>query len=169
MGTTSIGRTPTEALSLEVVRLVRSSHALRQQIFDRGGEGLEWAGYSLLMYLCKEGPQRSSTLAAAACVDPSTVSRQVAQLVELDLVERRADPHDGRATLLAATDLGEARHQAVHERRNRAFTRLLADWPPDDVRRLADLLHRLNDSFAEHRSAVLEAISDTDAEDLEHA
>src|SRR3954463_13140833 len=110
------GRAPAARLSQEVVRLVRATHALRAQLHARHEDGIEWAGYMLLFQLCTNGAQRSSALAASACVDPSTVSRQVAQLVAAGLVERRADPHDGRATLLAATDLGAARHRAVHER-----------------------------------------------------
>lgn len=134
---------------------------MRAQIHARQGDGVEWAGYMLLFQLCKGGPQRSSALAASACVDPSTVSRQVSQLVSLGLVERRADPDDGRASLLAATELGQARHQAIHERRDRVFAQLLADWPQDDVRRLGSLLHRLNESFLENRGSLLDAIAAT--------
>ncbi|MGZ4614897.1 MAG: MarR family winged helix-turn-helix transcriptional regulator [Actinomycetes bacterium] len=152
--------TATARLSHEVVRLVRASHAMRAQIHARQDDGVEWAGYLLLFQLCKEGPQRSSTLAAAACVDPSTVSRQVAELVSLGLVERRADPGDGRATLLAATELGEQRHRAVYERRDRAFAHLLADWPEGEIELLGALLHRLNDSLLDHRSTLLDAITD---------
>ena len=93
--------TPAARLSQEVTRLVRASHALKAQLHARHSDGIEWSGYLLLFHLCKDGPQRTSALAATACVDPSTISRQVAQLVDSGLVERRADPHDGRATLLA--------------------------------------------------------------------
>ena len=89
----------------------------------------------LLFQLCKDGPQRSSALAATVCVDPSTVSRQIADLVDLGLVERRADPQDGRASLLAATEAGQERHRLLHERRDRAFAVMLADWSDEDVRR----------------------------------
>lgn len=155
-------RSSSATLSHEVVRLVRASHAMRQQVLARTHEGLEGAAFALLMMLCKEGPQRTSALAAMACVDPSTVSRQVAQLVELGLVERLADPRDGRATLLAATALGEAKHRVTHERRERAFDAMLADWPEDDVRRLAELLSRLNDTFLDQRASMLDAMAPHD-------
>ena len=98
---------PTALLSAEVVRLMRASR-MRSKAQIHAGHPTASSGPAtmLLFHLCKDGPQRSSALAAAACVDPSTVSRQVADLVDLGLVERRADPHDGRATLLAATDRG---------------------------------------------------------------
>src|SRR4051812_30338491 len=64
----------TTRLSQEVSRLVRASQSMRAQVHARQPDGIEWAGYMLLFQLCKEGPQRSSALAATACVDPSTVS-----------------------------------------------------------------------------------------------
>jgi DNA-binding MarR family transcriptional regulator len=150
---------PTALLSAEVVRLVRASHGLRAQIHAAKPDGIEWAGSMLLFHLCKDGPQRSSALAAAVCVDPSTVSRQIADLVDLGLVERRADPHDGRATLLAATEAGETRCQLLHERRDRAFAVMLADWSDDDVSALVALLSRLNDTLVDSRASLLEAIT----------
>lgn len=155
-------------LSREVLRLTRGSHAMRAQLAARGAQagakgdaigGVEWSAYLLLCPLVRLGPQRSSVLADAAHVDPSTISRQVTHLVDLGLVQRRADPEDGRATLLVATERGVAVHAQVQERRERAYAAMVADWPPDDVRRLAHLLGRLNDSFATHRTRLLEAIS----------
>jgi DNA-binding MarR family transcriptional regulator len=151
--------TPTALLSAEVVRLVRASHGLRAQIHVADPHRLDWAASMLLFHLCKDGPQRSSALATAVCVDPSTVSRQITSLVDLGLVERRADPRDGRATLLAATAAGEARYQQVHDRRDRAFAALLSDWSDSDVRELTVLLHRLNDTLVERRGPLLEAIT----------
>ena len=158
---------PTALLSAEVVRLMRASHGLRAQIHAAQSDGVEWAGSMLLFHLCKDGPQRSSALAATACVDPSTVSRQIGDLVDLGLVERRADPHDGRATLLAATGAGEARYQQLHERRDRAFARMLADWSDSDVSTLVDLLRRLNDTLIDSRASLLEAITAHDVHDVQ--
>jgi DNA-binding MarR family transcriptional regulator len=138
---------------------VRASHGLRAQIHVVRPDGIEWAGSMLLFHLCKDGPQRSSALAAAVCVDPSTVSRQIGDLVDLGLVERRADPHDGRATLLAATQAGEARYQQLHERRDRAFAHMLAQWSDNDVSTLVDLLRRLNDTIIDSRASLLEAMT----------
>ena len=159
--------TPTGLLSAEVVRLLRANHALKAQIHAVQPDVIEWAGSMLLFHLCKDGPQRSSALAAAVCVDPSTVSRQIADLVDLGLVERRADPLDGRATLLAATEAGEARHRMVHERRDRAFAVMLADWSDDDVHTLVGLLRRFNDTLIDSRSSLVEAITNQPAQELQ--
>jgi DNA-binding MarR family transcriptional regulator len=149
----------TAQLSAEVVRLMRASHAMKAQIHAADPHRLEWASSMLLFQLCKDGPQRSSSLAATACVDPSTVSRQIASLVDLGLVERRADPHDGRATLLAATEAGEARFHQVHDRRDRAFATVLADWADDDLQTLTGLLHRLNNTLMERRGTLIDVIT----------
>jgi DNA-binding MarR family transcriptional regulator len=159
--------TPTALLSAEVVRLLRANHALKAQIHAVQPDVIEWAGSMLLFNLCKDGPQRSSALAAAACVDPSTVSRQIADLVDLGLVERRADPNDGRATLLAATEAGEARHRMVHERRDRAFAVMLADWSDADVHTLVGLMRRFNDTLIDSRSSLVEAITQQPMHDVQ--
>jgi DNA-binding MarR family transcriptional regulator len=164
---TTTSPVPTALLSAEVVRLMRASHGLRAQIHAASPDGVEWAGSMLLFHLCKDGPQRSSALAVAVCVDPSTVSRQIGDLVDRGLVERRADPHDGRATLLAATEAGEARYQQLHERRDRAFALMLADWSDQDVSTLVDLLRRLNDTVIDSRASLLEAITQQPTRDFQ--
>lgn len=146
-------------LSEQVVRLIRSSHALRAQLAARGGQhAVEWAAYGLLFQLATDGPKRSSALAESACVDPSTVSRQVGQLVNAGLVERRPDPEDGRATLLAATPAGDATYADRAERRRQLFSRLVEGWPEQDVETLAELLGRLNDSITAVRPALQDEI-----------
>jgi DNA-binding MarR family transcriptional regulator len=147
-------------LSEQVVRLTRTSHALRSRIAARGSDdGVEWSAYTLLFQLVREGPKRSSALAEASCVDPSTISRQVGQLVRRRLVERQADPVDGRAVLLAPTDEGRRVYAAMQDRRDLVFARMVADWPTEDVRTLAALLARLNRSFLPNRAQLVDALA----------
>ena len=63
----------------------------------------------MLKCLQTEGPLRAGALADCLQSDPSTVSRQVAALVKDGLLERRADPDDGRASLLVLTDAATRR------------------------------------------------------------
>ena len=144
-----------DALGEQVVRLTRNSHAMRAQMTARGQDAVEWAAYGLLFQLAHDGPRRSSALAESACVDPSTVSRQVGQLVTAGLVERQADPEDGRATLLAATPAGHEVYAAKLERRREMFSRLVHDWSAQDIETFTDLLRRLNDSVADLRPTLL--------------
>jgi DNA-binding MarR family transcriptional regulator len=145
------------SLGEQVIRLQRAFGSMRHQLVASGstsGDGVEWAAYGLLFQLVNDGPRRSSMLAETACVDPSTVSRQVAQLVKAGLVERQSDPEDGRASLLVATDRGQAAVAAKHEHRRRMFARLLEDWSTEDVDALTTLLTRFNDSFVEQRASL---------------
>ena len=159
-----------DALSDQVLRLTRNAGAMKSQLAARhaGGEGgtpgshgIEWAAYALLFQLVADGPMRSSALAEAVCVDPSTVSRQVAELVKAGLVERVPDPADGRASLLVATERGLAVHATRRERRVATFARIVADWPAGDVATLTDLLSRFNDSFVALRAALLDEMAPT--------
>jgi DNA-binding MarR family transcriptional regulator len=146
------------ALSDQVVRLNRAGHAMRSHLAARGDDGIDWAAYALLFQLVQDGPKRSSALAEAACVDPSTVSRQVGDLVRGGLVERQPDPEDGRASLLVATAAGRALHEAKLQRRRQVFARIVEDWPAQDVAALTSLLSRFNDSFAARRSGLLDEL-----------
>ena len=145
------------ALSEQVLRIQRAFASMRQQLAAAGstsGDGVEWAAYRLLFQLVQDGPQRSSALAETACVDPSTVSRQVAQLVKAGLVERQSDPGDGRAALLVSTDRGRDAYAAKVEHRQRMFARVLEGWSVDDIDALTALLTRFNDSIVEQRTSL---------------
>lgn len=147
-----------DALSEQMVRLIRAAHAMRVQLAARGDQGIDWAAYTLLFHLVSGGPQRASGLADIACVDPSTVSRQVADLVRAGLVERVPDPEDGRAHQLVATEAGQALYAARRERRVRTFARIVEGWDERDVRTLTELVARFNDRFAALRPTLLEEL-----------
>lgn len=85
-------------------------------------------------------PLRVTELAASADLDPSTVSRQVAQLNRSGLVERTPDPADGRAHRLELTLQGRTRLDEAFRRRRALLSRSLRGWDPDDVERLGQLL-----------------------------
>jgi DNA-binding MarR family transcriptional regulator len=79
------------------------------------------------------------------------------------LLQRQADPNDGRASLLALTDEGEQAVQELIRKREAFFTSALSDWNADDIRQLADLLERLNrDLNKQADSHVPDHTSDTD-------
>ena len=104
----------------------------------------------VLGLLLEKGPQRVGEIAQALGTDPSTVSRKVAALVDAGLVERRVDPADGRAHLLAATAAGE--QKCVDGRRHRIamVASVLSGWPEDSRRQLATLLGQFADGLQEH-------------------
>ncbi|MTD14577.1 MarR family transcriptional regulator [Nakamurella sp. YIM 132087] len=112
----------------------------------------------LLFRLVKGGPKRASDLAAEMSADPSTVSRQVASLVRSGLIERTADPADGRASVLAATPAGLEHVRIARERRLEAMAPIVADWPEQDRACFADLLARYTAGLEMHRDQVLSVL-----------
>jgi DNA-binding MarR family transcriptional regulator len=72
------------------------------------------------------------------------VSRQIARLEELELIERTTDPADARARALDLTAQGRSRLQAVRLARRDRFRSLVSTWPRADVAELARLLGELN-------------------------
>ncbi len=141
----------TDALMHEVIRLNRLFERAAVQHHAQDPDGIERAAYLLLVQLVNDGPQRLTALAEAVHSDPSTVSRQVAQLVRAGFVARHADPIDGRASLLAATADGREKFERKRQRRNEHFATMLADWSADDLGRLRDLLARFNTDFETYR------------------
>ena len=104
----------------QLVRLVRLIERVQAQYQAEHPDAVDRATYLLLVHLVKDGAHRAGALAEAVHSDPSTVSRQVAHLVQLGLVERVADPADGRATLLVATAEGRRVFDENRQLRNRA-------------------------------------------------
>jgi DNA-binding MarR family transcriptional regulator len=140
-----------EDLGYQLVRLVSMTSRAKAHIANAAADGIERAAYTLLAHLALDGPQRTTTLADAVHSDTSTVSRQVSALVQHGLVEREADPEDGRACLLVATESGRATFDRARAERTRHIAAMLADWPASDRRTLVMLLDRFNDDFQNYQ------------------
>ncbi|MBK1784752.1 MarR family winged helix-turn-helix transcriptional regulator [Prauserella cavernicola] len=145
------GHSPTDAelavadeLGKQMVRFMRVVTRAKSQISKAGPDGIERAAYAILFSLVHDGPQRTSRLAEGLHSDISTVSRQSSTLVQHGLVERQADPEDGRACLLAPTDEGLRVFEENRRQRGRWLATILADWPEEDRERLTILFDRLN-------------------------
>jgi DNA-binding MarR family transcriptional regulator len=122
--------------------LMRTFNRARQQFLAKARYNVEWSAQVLMSAIVSDGPIRVGALAEIVQSDPSTVSRQVAQLVKDGYVERRADPDDGRASLLVATEHGHALHHEHLQVRNEHYELMLADWGDRDVRKLTSLMRR---------------------------
>jgi DNA-binding MarR family transcriptional regulator len=130
-------------------RLVRGFARVKAQLLALAREDVDWSAHLLITRLAADGPMRSSELADMMQADPSTVSRQVATLVKDGYVERRADPVDGRASLLVVTERG-AQFYAEHLRvRNEHYQRMLADWSEDECRAFAAMTTRFTEGITQ--------------------
>ena len=91
------------AVADNFVNLMRTFGQARARMLQAAAHDVEWSAHVLLKCLSTQGPMRASAISDCLQSDPSTVSRQVAALVKDGLLERRADPADGRASILVLT------------------------------------------------------------------
>ncbi len=138
-----------EELGTQLVRLQRLRERNIAQISSSGG--VDGAAYVCLFRLLRDGPMRSSELATMVNSDPSTVSRQVAQLVERGHVERVPDERDGRAFVLAVTQSGRDVAAAIQQRRTESLGRVIEGWDRKDRASLVALLDRFLTDYEEMR------------------
>src|SRR6266496_4475855 len=147
-------------LSATFSYLMRTFTRARQQYLARARHNVEWSSQLLLSCVVNDGPLRGSALAELVESDPSTVSRQAAQLVKDGFLERRADPVDGRASLLVATARGLELHREHEQVRNEHFRRMLAGWSERDVRKFSALLRRFTDDFMKSKKTWLDDLAE---------
>lgn len=106
---------------------------------------LQPAGYKLLSTIVRSGPIHAGDLAAMLYTDKSVISRQLRFLEDIGFVERQTDPSDRRASFIAATPAAIEKVNEVRAADQANLYRGLRRWDGDDVRRLAELLERLNE------------------------
>ncbi|NUR26490.1 MAG: winged helix-turn-helix transcriptional regulator [Catenulispora sp.] len=131
----------------EFTELGKTVGMLFQRIM-RARKEPEGGQISALMMLAKCGPVRSSDLAKELFLDQSTVSRHVAHLEASGLVEKVADPTDGRATQLHLTELGTKHVQDFWQQRITAMREGFEHWDPEDLRTLSRLMVRYVEDFS---------------------
>ncbi|OZM71414.1 MarR family transcriptional regulator [Amycolatopsis antarctica] len=139
-----------DELGRQLVRLLRLLTRAKAQVARQDPDGIERAAYAILGTLICEGPQRTSKLAESLYSEISTVSRQSSALVQHGLVERQADPEDGRACLLAATPEGRRVFEQNRQQRNLWIAGALADWPQEERAALTVLFERFNTAIETH-------------------
>jgi len=84
-------------------------------------------------------------LADRAGRDYTTVSRQVAKLAELGLIERRPSPTDRRVNEAVLSSAGRRMTDAIDAARHRLNTAVFSDWSNHDLLELERLARRYVD------------------------
>jgi DNA-binding MarR family transcriptional regulator len=119
---------------------------LDQVLLKRAGVNLDRALFPLLIRIGMRGPIGVVELAEQVGRDHSTVSRQVAKLEELSLIERQAGQRDQRVKQAIATEAGRRVVEQISKARNSLYGEALADWSAHDKDELARLLRKLADA-----------------------
>ncbi|MED4302120.1 MarR family transcriptional regulator [Geobacillus stearothermophilus] len=134
-----------EQIEYEMTTFVRLATYLDHT--DKKVGVFERAAYLLLRELDQLGPARLKTLADALKLDISTVSRQAASLESKGLIERFADPSDGRATLFHITETGKEKLAIDKKIQLSRYHQWLEDWTEEECEIFGKLLARLNNAF----------------------
>lgn len=114
------------------------------------GIDLDRALFPLLVGIERFGPIGVVDLAARAGRDHTTVSRQVARLASLGLVERRESTADRRVREAVVTRKGKAMTQMIDEARERMGRAIFASWDAKDIDDLTRLMRKFADAVT-HR------------------
>jgi len=126
-------------LRLAITRLARK---MRQE----AEPGLTPSMLSALSSLGRGGELTMRDLCAAEQVQPPTMTRVVAALVEAGLVTRTPDPEDGRVAWVRPTSAGTKLLERNRRRKEAYLSKALARLEPRDVATLEDatrILERL--------------------------
>ena len=122
----------------DVLKGIRLFKALPRQ------ESVPTGTMSVLAAIDRTDTTSGKQLAGECLLDPSTISRSVTALVKAGLVERTADPEDGRASVLAISPRGHEVLDDIVRVYDERLAHALHDWSADDMRTLNHLLKRLS-------------------------
>jgi DNA-binding MarR family transcriptional regulator len=140
---------PTPALDVDTsarlrVIIGRLSRRLRPTAAGAAA-GLTPTRISVLLNVVREGPMRLSDLAASEGINPTMLSRVLADLVELGLLERSSDEGDRRSAWVKATAAGRRLSERMRRERTDALNVALEALPDSQRRRIENALPALED------------------------
>ncbi|MFI7453965.1 MarR family winged helix-turn-helix transcriptional regulator [Nonomuraea sp. NPDC049714] len=118
-----------------------------EELIAEAGIELDQALFRLLVGIHRYGPISVGELADRMDRDHTTVSRQVAKLAELGLVERRASPADKRVKEAMITAAGLRVTDALDAARQRLSAPVLEQWSDRDLLELERLMRRFADDL----------------------
>ncbi len=127
---------------------------LNNRVLEDAGVALDAALARLLVGIHRHGPIGVVELSDRSGRDHTTVSRQVAKLAELGLVERKVSAEDRRVSKIATTTRGARVAHAVSDAHQRLVQPVLDDWKDRDVVELTRLMRRLADDVANLRTTL---------------
>jgi DNA-binding MarR family transcriptional regulator len=117
------------------------------RLIEEAGIPLDRALFPLLARIGRYGPIGVVDLADRTARDHTTISRQMARLEELGLIERRASAADRRVREASLSDKGRAMIAALSAARERLANRILASWTDAELDQLRVLLRRFADDL----------------------
>jgi DNA-binding MarR family transcriptional regulator len=111
----------------------------------RAGAGLTPSQITVLFTIVRRGPIGLAELAEAEALNPTMLSRVVAQLTDSGLIRRAADPRDRRAALVEATAAGTRMRERINRERSAALALQLGELAEDERERIWQALPALEE------------------------
>ena len=140
-------KVPTETTVL-AARLRLGITRLARRLRQEAEAGITPSMLSALSSVERQGPLTMRDLCSLERVQPPTMTRIVAGLVEDGLVERDADPNDGRVVWVKVTASGRRLLERSRGRKDAYLARALRSLGPGELETLEDaagLLERLTE------------------------
>jgi DNA-binding MarR family transcriptional regulator len=121
---------------------------MARRMRQEAGDELSPSMTAALATIENHGPLTPSALAELERIKRPTATRVLHRLEEAGLIERAADPSDGRSAVVCVTKEGAALLKKLRSRKNAYLARRLRELPAEDVdalERAAEVLERLLD------------------------
>lgn len=131
------------ALEAEFGELITHFRRVITENANRVSPGMLPGAYKIFTTIARCEKVTVSTLAERMLMDKGQVSRTVRELEDLGLIERSADPADGRSFQLQLTARGEERLAAARLPQEDRLLDTLEEWSLTDIGNLTRLLHAL--------------------------
>jgi DNA-binding MarR family transcriptional regulator len=147
-----MGKSRSQGETSEAVRLAIAVSRLRSRIRIEAGlrsTGIPISQIAVLARIIDEGPTTAAALAASEHVTQQAIAQSLATLKERGLVEKQADPSDGRKSLVTATAAGRKLRETIAASREEWLTQAIdAAVKPEEralLRDAIELLERIAD------------------------
>ena len=127
--------------------IVRIARRLRQEAAAEA-TGLTPTSVAALATIERHGPMTPSEIAAIERVKRPTVTRTLGCLEREGLIDRAADPADGRSSLVSVNGAGRERLRRLRGRKNAYLARRMKDLTSEEVEtleRAAEILERMRE------------------------
>jgi DNA-binding MarR family transcriptional regulator len=136
----------------EAVRLAMAVSRLRSRLRIESGlrsTGIPISQLAVLGRIIDEGPTTAAALAAGEHVTQQAIAQSLATLKQRGLVEKQADPSDGRKSLVSATAAGRKLRETIAASREEWITRAIdAAVKPEErplLKEAIELIERIAD------------------------
>ncbi len=117
------------------------------ELIARAGVGLDRALFPLLVGVQHFGPVGVMDLADRSGRDHTTVSRQLAKLEKLGLIERRCSASDQRVREAVLSVQGRAITDKIDATRQRIGQMVFANWEDSELKNFARLMRKFSDDI----------------------